>query len=461
MRDLFFTVLVLTIAVWSFTVPAVASLAYLWVDLVRPQSIAYGVFTSLRVSLTMGILAFLTYAISDGRPIPRLNPLFWMLLFLVVYMTIAQYGWTQFPQYSARFHEEVFKAILFAMFMFFVFRTRRELEAVIFVLVICVAVFTVSVGIKFLMGGLHYGSGAIAISRLSPLKESSNLALYATMTIPFILYVMQNATLFDPKARWFRLAMIGLIFAAVLTTVGTFARTGIVTLAVLCILLILFNKHRVRNIFGFGVVIAVALVLAPASWFDRIATTDDATEDISAYSRLVAWAWSIDYVQRHPLGGGFRTSASNNLAVGGITQIGKPIDQILTEARNLRPIQLRSGRSTHSNYFEILADFGYPGFTVYMSMLLFQIAILIGIWRGCRNDAELDWASSMARFLLMALLIYMAGSAFINITYQSFIYTFTALVGCLSNSVWQTKRQRQKAPTPVRRPAGLLSPAAE
>src|SRR5215813_6367462 len=126
----------------------------------------------------------------------------------------------------------------------------------------------------------------------------------ALVTIPFILYVMRHGRIF-PKTWWVATGYIGLIVLALATTIGTHERTGLVGMLVLGATVWWYTRYKIRM--GLLCVIAAGVIVmaAPASWWERMSTIQNVSSDQSSQVRLLVWKWTLDYVKRHPFGGGF------------------------------------------------------------------------------------------------------------------------------------------------------------
>ena len=112
---------------------------------------------------------------------------------------------------------------------------------------------------------------------------------------------------------WSRARVVGctaLVITYIAATLGTFARTGLVSLLLLGILLLWQSKRRV--LVGAFMLLTAACLLAVVGpeWQARMETIG--TSDASAASRIDAWTWALQYVQEHPFGGAILYSRRTN-----------------------------------------------------------------------------------------------------------------------------------------------------
>jgi len=153
----------------------------------------------------------------------------------------------------------VWKALVFAAFLPLTLRTKLRMEATILTMVLCASALIVTGGIKTAAGGGGYGSLVILIDDNSGLFEGSIVSCVAITIIPLILWLAKHGTIFRPDWK-VRVYAACLIFACLLIPVGTQARTGIVCIAVLGILLLRYVRHRMLYL-GAGALVGATIRL--------------------------------------------------------------------------------------------------------------------------------------------------------------------------------------------------------
>jgi probable O-glycosylation ligase (exosortase A-associated) len=156
-----------------------------------------------------------------------------------------------------------------------------------------------------------------------------------------------------------------------------------------------------------AIILAVGLVLVstmPSTWRDRMGTIETYEEDLSAMQRVDVWRMT------------WRLALDNPVLGGGMG--------IYTEDLNARynPTPIGGLRNAHSIYFSVLGEHGFTG-------LLLFIGIWISVWRSCAQtrretsaSAELKWAYWLASMVQVSLIGYLAGGAFLYLSYADFPY---------------------------------------
>ncbi|MCG8112681.1 MAG: O-antigen ligase family protein, partial [Candidatus Thiodiazotropha taylori] len=151
------------------------------------------------------------------------------------------------------------------------------------------------------------------------------------------------------------------------------------------------SNKRVAGFILIGIIGIGVIALSPTSYFARMGTIVDYEEDSSAMGRLKAWRTATEMAIDNPiLGVG---AGSFNSAYGRFYK--KPDDP----ARWI---------STHSVYFKVLAEYGFPGIIIYILSILHNLKInretqrlisenqhrleITPFWPQALNWATISWA---------------------------------------------------------------------
>ncbi len=422
MRDLFFIAFLGIFLLAGLKRPFLFIMAYAYVDIIAPQRMSYYLLNSIPISLIMFGLAVGGYLIADDKKDSRFSGRQVLMVLLLIYCgyttSVADY-----PAESAEKWNWVWKALVFAIFLPLTLRTKARLEALALIMVLSVATLIITGGIKTVLSGGGYGVLQLLIDDNSGLYEGSIISCVAICIIPLVLWLGKYGTVFKPDVR-VKAFTVCLVGACLLIPIGTQARTGLLCIAALAILLLRFNRYRfvyAGAAFALGI---LSLPLLPSSYTDRMATIFEYQADQSASTRVAVWYWTIDYVKNKPLGGGFEAYRSNEINASKV---------ITTETAGGTTIETQDyverGRAYHSSYFEMLGEQGYPGLTLWL------LIHLGGIWRmevvrkryDKNHKAGEEWVAPFALALQNGQIIYMVGSGFVGIAYQPFIYMLIAM----------------------------------
>ncbi len=424
--------------------PFIWVLAYLYIDILMPQKIGWTLTPMLPISLIAFLLAFAGWVFGDPKGDTKFTLRQGILCVLMGYCFITL-QWADFPVGAAEKWSWVWKALVFAIFLPVTLITRLRIEAAALVMVLTAAAIIISAGMKTALGGGGYENLYLFVNDNSNIYESSTLATVAIALIPIILWFTKYGTIFPPDWKVKTFAGL-LIFACLLIPVGTEARTGLLCIAVLGILMLRDVKNRLMYLMAAGAAALMALPFLPATYYERMATLGSVESDESASTRMQVWKWTLDYAAENPLGGGFGAYRSNSFTYrmpvtreeGGalVTRIEEVTD---------------SGRAYHSSFFEMLGEQGWPGLFLWLSLHilgLMQMEKIRRKWRDRENSAE-QWQGPLASALQFSNIIYLVGATFQGIAYQP---VFLMLIG-LQIALWTYCRKRDSAKEEAERKA--------
>ncbi len=428
-------------------------LAYLYVDIVAPQLISWGILQRIPTSLIFFVAAFTGWLLFDDKTDSRFTMrqgLLFLLLLYCGYTTLT----ADFPVEAAMKWSWVWKALVFSIFLPLTLRTRLRIEAALLVMVLSAGAIIIDGGIKTLAGGGGYGALRFFVDNNTGLYEGSIISCVAIAIIPAILWLARNGTIFPPDWRVSSFAA-ALIFSCALIPVGTQARTGLICLGVLSVLYLRTAKHRVLIGAMMALAVVVAVPFLPKSYTDRMGTIENNQADQSASTRIAVWKWTLGYVSDHPFGGGFEVYLANNLRIETVQAQTSGSSTVVT-----KQVIEDGSRAFHSSYFEMLGEQGFPGLALWLTIQLsglVQMEILRRRWSK-RTGPDEQWQAPLAVALQLAQIIYLIGSTFVGIAFQPFILM---LIG-VQNGVWSYLRriEPKAAEQVVRRGRVPMKPVA-
>lgn len=456
MRDLVFVGYLGLIILLAFKRPFLFTLVYAYIDIVAPQRLSYFLLNSIPLSMICFGLAFLGFAVGDDKKDVRVSPRWFLLILLLAYCgyttsvavepvaALEKWGW-------------VWKGFIFAAFLPLTLRTKLRIEALALMMILCASALIVTGGIKTAAGGGGYGVLRILIDDNSGLYEGSIISCVAICVIPIILWLAKHGTIFKPDWR-VRVYAGCLIFACLLIPVGTQARTGIICIAVLGLLLLRYARYRLLYIGAVAVLGLAAIPFLPSSFTKRADTIQNYKQDESASTRLAVWAWTWEFAKEHPMGGGFEAYRQNRIKYDIKNVPPADVDYEVEEVKEI----VDEGRAYHSSYFEMLGEQGWPGLILWLSIHLGGIWRMEMLSRMYRKRAREDetWVAPLATALQNAHIIYMIGSLFVGIAFLPFVYMLVGLQ--IGLDTYLARRRSEAAWKPIKQRAGtkLAEPEA-
>ena len=425
MRTLFLTLCYASFFIVGVSAPFVLTLGYLWVDTFLPQTLAYGVISQLPVSQIVAIGAIGSYFVLDRRDPPRLSFITVLLILFAAWVTISTFTWAVLPGPAQVKWSAVVKTLLFTPFIPLVIRSRVQIEAFLQIWLFGFAINYLPPGLKALLSGGGYGRdlgiGGNGVGGFA-LADDARLAMIAFMLVPIILFLCKH-TILLPRIWLTRAMYLAIIVISFGAAYGTYERTAVVVGAVLMGLLWLKSRHKVILAVGFVLCTAVAVNFVSPDWLERMSTMSDSHE-ASAEHRLDVWMWTLGYVSEHPLGGGFEV-------------------YIIDHAGAVRPDGTRASIAYHNDFFEVLAEQGWPGLAIFVALIGSSVLYLRSAARRARAYPQLAWVPDLAVALQMALVLQLTGGSFVALGYHPPLYMIFALAISLREYVHRVAKATQ------------------
>jgi probable O-glycosylation ligase (exosortase A-associated) len=431
MHDLAFVLFLIGLVALGFRRPFLFVLGYAYVDIVSPQRLSYYLLNSIPVSLIFFMLAVAGWAIRDDKAGTRISGRQILMLLLLVwcgYTTMT----ADFPVQALTKWDWVWKALVFAIFLPFTLRTRLRIEALLLFMVLSASSIIIVGGVKTIFSGGGYGTLNLGLDDNSGLYEGSIISTVAIAIIPVVLFLARHGTVYPLDWR-VKLYTAAYIFACLLIPVGTEARTGLICIGLLAVLMLRDMKKRILYICGIVVALTVAIPLLPSNYTQRMNTIQGYQADESASTRIAVWKWTWDYVQDHPFGGGFNAFIQNHLTI-----------HLKREGSGPGPssnVAYDQSRAYHSAYFEMLGEQGFLGFGMWAVLHLAGLVRMELLRRRFRRrtDPTEAWIAPLASALQHGHLIYLVGALFVGIAFQPFIYMLVAAEIGLDSYVRRTR----------------------
>lgn len=265
----------------------------------------------------------------------------------------------------------------------------------------------------------HLDTAFQRYSMIGTLGNANDLALHLLIGLPFLGFA---AIAKGNRLRRIFSALIVIPMLAAILRTGS--RSGLLTLALLALMLFLFSSlaTKLKVLLAAPVLVALILPFIPTGAAERYKTLfSDSTSFSSEYaasakesteSRTMLLGESIKISLAHPLFG-----------VGpGQSQLG--INAAL-ERRGLPA----SWHETHNMYTQISSEAGVPAFAFYMFALAYCLKTTLSIYRTSRGHRELAEIAQMSLCIFFSLTAYAISGLFDSIAYT---FYFPALAGLVT-----------------------------
>jgi probable O-glycosylation ligase (exosortase A-associated) len=255
--------------------------------------------------------------------------------------------------------------------------------------------------------------GAVHIygPRASMVGDNNDLGLALNMTLPLFFFLAQS----EParKMKW----LFGLLFVVTIPAIFcTYSRGALIGLAAIFCLMLFKLKLKQKIVLAPVIILAVggALMFAPEAWRERMNPSQGL--DGSAHERLDSWTFSWNLANDNPVAGGGFSTFTPQLYV--------------RYARNGA-----AALGPHSVYFEVLAEHGFVGLALYLTLVAFCFAKARRLVKYARinDDQTVINYANMFQFSLTGFLV---SGVFLGRAYFDYFFSIVACVIILDRIAW-------------------------
>jgi probable O-glycosylation ligase (exosortase A-associated) len=399
-------VLVLFIAGWSFAFqsPVYAAGLYLWIAYFRPESWAWSdIFATLNLSYFAGAFLLVRTLFSSVRL--RFDFRNSMLLLFLAQGLVASLAGPNLA-YSLDLWQEFLKTIVISYLLSILITTTAEFRVIVMVIVL-------SLGYEAGTQGwlrLIFSPGAPNANPVPFLGDNNFVAVGMAMLLPMVGALAATAT--GWRRRAFQFLSVGVTYRAI----STYSRGGLLSVGVVGIMSFWRSQHKMRAAVAFVVVLLVVLPALPPAYWDRMATITASSEDRdeSQQGRIHFWRVGFEMANQRPLVGvghmGFSPAYDTyDFSLGAYG----------------------SGRAVHSAWFGVLAEYGYPGFLLFIAIVGSSLWACRRIRKSSQRGEISGELGQYATGLESALLAFMVGGSFVSFHYTEMLWHFLALTMAL------------------------------
>jgi probable O-glycosylation ligase (exosortase A-associated) len=394
----------------------IGALLWTWLSLFNPHKLTYGFANTAPFAMVTALVTLLSiFRDKKNLRVPRDATVFCLIVFLL-WMCICTVN-AIFPDLSYRDLDANLKIQLMTLVAISALRTRKQIEAFIWVVVVSVGFYGFKGGIFTIMTG---GSGRVWGPTDTYLYGNNELGLALTMIIPLMNYLR----MVSPHV-WVRRGLILTMVLSAAAVLGSQSRGAL--LAIAAMTFVLWMRSQRKFLGGVALVLlSIGLVaFMPASWDNRMKSIGSYDQDDSANSRFNSWTTAVNIANDRITGGGF---AIKHPAV--FRQYSPRPEWVFT---------------AHSIYFQAIGELGWIGLVLFMS--IGATSFWKTFWmrsRGRQHD-EARWLYDLGGMLQVSMIGYAVGGAFLSLAYLDLAYDVAVIIICsaawLKEERWKTEPQ--------------------
>jgi O-antigen ligase len=207
----------------------------------------------------------------------------------------------------------------------------------------------------------------------------------------------------------------------------TQSRGVLIGLSVFGVLTLVTGRRRLKSLAIALVLGLIVATVAPTGVWDRLGGLKNATDtenlsevdqEGSAKERYQIWQTAFAIIEDHPVFGvGWGAYPQANARYAPVSGGGS---------------QRLGAKDTHSTYFNIAAEIGYPGALLFLGLVFVTASYANRIRRRCKE--LMPQSSQQLFFLLLGLVGFMVAGIFGSYTRLSFLYLHLALMYALAQA---------------------------
>lgn len=376
---------------------------------------------------TPGLIVALAGVLLSGKRI-RIPPVLWAFGAFIIWGAI---GYTQSPYAWVVWDRLVLlgKLWLIALVIVNALRTPAQIRFFIVFFLVCFATHPAR-GAIF---NYFYGYTVFGRALWNHIYRNPNdLAALTFFPLGLAVGLLKDVNLWVRRG-----ALVSVVTLAALVLM-TQSRGGFLALALITAIAIFrlpTGRRRLRTLVGVSLIAATAIVIAPSGVWDRVSALSEAgTEaDSSSRQRWQIWQVAGEISGENPLFGvgmgAYRYAHYDHT-------LGKP-----------RFALAHGTRDTHSTYLNVLAEAGWPGLILFLTMLGIGLS---EARRALRRLKRSPAAKTMVGAVALVLIGYLAAGIFATVPHLAFLYLHLALLTVLSRGAL---KRRRRGPHPAQGPA--------
>jgi probable O-glycosylation ligase (exosortase A-associated) len=413
---------VLTVG-WAYALQSTvyAACLYLWIAYFRPESWAWSdIFASLNLSYIAG--AYLVVrALMSGLSLRLDVRGTLILLFLIHSLLSTSLGIT--PNYSFGYWMDFAKVIVVSLLLTSIIKTKADLRLVLIVIALSLGLETAKQG----WAQLVLNPGARNDNSVPFLGDNNLVAVGMSMLLPLLGALAATST--GWWKRGFQFLSIGVLYRAL----STYSRGGFLAIGTLGTIWFWRSPHKLKTAIAVTLAAALILPVLPQQFWDRMSTITAPSEerDSSAESRLHFWQVAVAMANERPLLG-----------------VGHSAYSRAYNRYDWTHGEFLTNRAVHSAWFGVLAESGYVGFLLFVSIIIGSLLACRRVRKQAKRGEVPAELGSYAIAFEAALVSFMVGGSFVSFHYCAMLWHFFALTIALERvAVYEQAAAREQART--------------
>lgn len=437
MRDIVLTLVILGLVPVILARPWIGALVWSWIGLMNPHRLTWGFAFSMPFAMIVALATFAGMLFSKERiRVPWSAPVV-VLVMLIAWISVTTYFAIDVPNARTQW-EKVMKIQIMTFVTLILITNRERLFALVAVAALSLAFYGFKGGIFTILGG---GVNHVLGPEGSFIEGNTEIGLAMIMALP-LMRILQLGL----ERQGLRILLTVTMLLTGLAILGTQSRGAFLGAAAMGVMLLIKSRKKALVFITMIAVIPAFLLVMPQSWYDRMESITNYTEDGSAMGRIYAWELATNMAIKRPLGGGFASFTPENYL-------------IYLPDRPQAVSEKGTAADSHSIYFQMLGHHGFLGLALFLALLGTMWTTAQSVMRRTRARDDLKWAYDTASMAQVSLVGYMVAGAFLGLANFDLLYTLMAIIAITHTLVTSSLASPDAVVTSRRASREQLEPA--
>ena len=416
-RDILLTVVIFGSLPICLLRPWVGILVWSWIGYMNPHRLTWGFARNIPFAFMVAIAVMVGFIFTKDRySLPRTREVFLLLLLWATFFLSTLFA--VYPQDAWEQLNKVSKILLMTFMTLLLLQDTKKVSMLLWVIALSIGFFGLKGGI---WGVLTGGQDMVLGPADSFIAGNTEIGLALNMVLPILLFLRR-----ETSRPWVRHVLLAMFVFSIIAILITYSRGALLGLAAVLSVLFLKGRSKVIVLLILCMGFLLAPTFLPEKWFGKMETIKTYEEDRSAMGRLRAWemAWNLA-LDRPLLGAGFRAFQP------------EMYERYLPEARV-------KGHDAHSIFFQVLAEHGFIGLTLYSGLILTTMLSLRRMIAKSRKNPSLQFIWNCSRCIEASLIGYVVSGLFLSMSYFDLFYHFVAITVILKKLFLSHNREMAK-----------------
>ena len=383
----------------------------------NPHRLTWGFARNIPFAFMVAIAVMVGFIFTKDRySLPRTREVFLLLLLWATFFLSTLFA--VYPQDAWEQLNKVSKILLMTFMTLLLLQDTKKVSMLLWVIALSIGFFGLKGGI---WGVLTGGQDMVLGPADSFIAGNTEIGLALNMVLPILLFLRR-----ETSRPWVRHVLLAMFVFSIIAILITYSRGAFLGLAAVLSVLFLKSRSKVIVLLMLCIGFFLATMYLPEKWVAKMETIETYEQERSAMGRLRAWkmAWRLA-LDRPFLGAGFRAFQT------------EMYEQYLPEDPTKR-------HDAHSIFFQVLAEHGFIGLTLYSGLILTTMLSLRRMIAKSRKNPSLKFIWNCSRCMEGSLIGYIVSGLFLSMSYFDLFYHFVAITVILKTLFLSHEREMAK-----------------